>query len=77
MEDKFVLWMLREQYYHRDLSSEWIDLAYDKLSIYSNISFIPYIKRMEAQSNSLSWAEQVKLNKLEEIILCNSQGRRK
>jgi len=30
---------------------------------------IPYVKRIEAQSNNTSWAEQVKLNKMKEITL--------
>jgi len=36
---------------------------------HSNLSSIPYVKRIEAQSNNISWAEQVKLNKIKEIIL--------
>jgi len=27
--------MLRGQYHHRDVSSEWVDLAYDSRDIYS------------------------------------------
>ena len=38
-------------------------------SIHSNLSSIFYVERMEAQSNNLSWAEQVELNKMEEITL--------
>ena len=36
---------------------------------HSNLSSISYVERMEAQSNNLSWAEHIKLNKMKEIIL--------
>jgi len=40
-----------------------------ELSTHSNLSSIPYHKRMEDQSNKLSWDEQVKLNEKEEFTL--------
>ena len=39
------------------------------LLTYSNLSSIFYVERIEAQSNNLSWAKQVELNKMEEITL--------
>jgi len=32
-EDRLVLWMLRGYYYCKDISSKWMDLAYDILVI--------------------------------------------
>jgi len=32
-EDRLVLWMLRGYYYYKDISSKWVDLAYDILVI--------------------------------------------
>ena len=37
--------------------------------IHSNLSFIPYVKRIEAQRNSLTWNQQVVLKKKMEFIL--------
>ena len=47
-----------------------IDTSRDRSTTSSaNLSSIPYVKRIEAQSNNTSWAEQVKLNKMKEITL--------
>jgi len=40
-----------------------------KLSVHSSVSSISYAKKIEAQNNSLSWANQVKLNKSQGLTL--------
>ena len=43
--------------------------SFRALSTHSNLFSIPYVERIEAQSNDLSQTKQVKLNEMKEIIL--------
>ena len=40
-----------------------------ELLAHSSVSSIPYVKRMEAQSNNPSWADRVELKELQELTL--------
>ncbi|KAL9712961.1 hypothetical protein Ac2012v2_004202 [Leucoagaricus gongylophorus] len=40
-----------------------------ELLAHSSVSSIPYVERMETQSNNPSWADQVELNELQELTL--------
>ena len=44
-------------------------IIFRALLTHSNLFSISYIERIEAQSNNLSQAEQVKLNEMKEITL--------